>query len=216
MSESTTAVVLVDLQRAFCAEDGSAAAQGRNISANRRAAERCARIADVAHAAGIPVIWTRFVLDPDYLLGGRLIYTLRPDLRTVSALKAGSRDVELLPNLPVAAHDLVIDKPRYSALYGSSLEVALRALAVESLVVGGVTTSMCVESTVRDASQRDYRVTVVQDAVADFDEGRHSASLRAMEFGFASLATVEDVPAILGRRGGRSSYAHSPTPNERR
>lgn len=203
MSEPTTAVVLVDLQRAFCSEDGTVAVQERNVGANRRAAVSCGRIADFAHEAGVPVIWTRFVLDRDYLLGGRLVDTLRPGLRQVSALKAGSPDVEILPDLPVAADDLVVDKPRYSGLYGSQLEVALRSLAVDRVIVGGVTTSMCVESTVRDASQRDYLVTVIQDAVADFDIDRHSASLRAMEFGFASLANVSDVPALLRQRGGR-------------
>jgi ureidoacrylate peracid hydrolase len=63
----------------------------------------------------------------------------------------------------------------------------LGARGVRALMVGGVTTSMCVESTVRDAAQRDIRTFVVRDAVADFDLARHEASLSAMKFGFARI-----------------------------
>ena len=65
--------------------------------------------------------------------------------------------------------------------------MVLAARGIRALMVGGVTTSMCVESSVRDAAQRDIRTFVVREAVADFDAGRHAASLAAMEFGFARI-----------------------------
>jgi ureidoacrylate peracid hydrolase len=83
--------------------------------------------------------------------------------------------------------DFVLDKPRYSAFFGTSLDMLLAARGIRALMVGGVTTSMCVESTVRDAAQRDIRTFVLRDAVADFDAARHAASLSAMAFGFARV-----------------------------
>lgn len=68
-----------------------------------------------------------------------------------------------------------------------------RGLGVDTLVVCGVTTSCCVESTVRDASQRDYKVFVAQDAVAELDGARHDASLATMGLLFAELGSVDDI-----------------------
>ena len=68
---------------------------------------------------------------------------------------------------------------------------ALAARGIRALMVGGVTTSMCVECTVRDAGQRDIRTFVVREATADFDPGRHAASLDAMAFGFARVIGLD-------------------------
>lgn len=191
-----TLVLLVDLQRAFCGDDGSIAAQGRDISALRQAAARCQDLAGLAHARNVPVAWTRMMLRPDYSDGG-MVTRLRPNLARIGALRAGTLDVELSAQIRPAADDIVIDKPRYSAVYATSLEAHLRARVIERVIVGGVTTSMCVETTVRDLSQRDYEVIVIADACGDFDAVRHAASLAAMEFGFARLATLNEAAGLL-------------------
>lgn len=63
--------------------------------------------------------------------------------------------------------DYIVDKTRYSAFYNTNMEVILRGLSVDTVVVCGVTTDMCVESTVRDAFYRDYRVVLVRNAIRD-------------------------------------------------
>jgi nicotinamidase-related amidase len=84
----------------------------------------------------------------------------------------------------------------------------LRALGTERVLVAGVTTSMCVESTVRDLAQRDYDTIVVREACGDFDEVRHAASLDAMAFGFAELVGLDDALGILQRaEPGRERFA---------
>jgi len=187
-----TALLLIDLQRSFCDDIGAMAKQGRPIRAMQQAARRCAELGDAAHGAGVPVIWTRMQFRPDYSDGGRLISDIRPNLAKIGALRAGTLDAAFADGLGVAPQDIVIEKARYSALYGTSLEVTLRAMQIACIVVGGVTTSMCVESTVRDLGQRDYEVIVAREACADFDEARHNASLEAMAFGFASVESLTE------------------------
>lgn len=179
------ALLLVDLQRAFCSEDGSVARQGRDVSSCLAAARRAFTLVPVARQAGLPVLWTRLCYRADYADGGLLVHELRPALKELGALRDGSADAELLPEAQVHPDDLVIAKQRYSAFHGTLLASLLRARDVDTLLVAGVTTSMCVESTVRDAAQRDYRCFVVADACGDFAAERHAASLQAMAFGFA-------------------------------
>ena len=192
-----TAVLLIDLQNAFCHLDGSMARQGRPIAAMQDAARNCAHLADAAHASGIPVIWTRMQFRADYADGGRLVRDIRPNLAKIGALRAGSFDAALLDGTGFLDGDTVIDKARYSAVYGTALEVALRAMQITRIVVGGVTSSMCVESTVRDLGQRDYEVIVAREACADFDAARHQASLEAMAFGFAVVESLGQCLRLL-------------------
>jgi ureidoacrylate peracid hydrolase len=192
-----TVLLLIDLQSAFCDAAGSMARQGREISAMREAAKACNDLALAARSSGIPVIWTQMGFSPDYSDGGVLTSRLRPNLPRVGALKRGSEDFGFSRLVSPDPGDVVIHKARYSAFYGTALEIELRSRAVETVLVGGVTTSMCVDTTVRDLGQRDYDVRVVSDACADFDAGRHEAALAAMAFGFASLISRTTARQIL-------------------
>jgi nicotinamidase-related amidase len=191
------AFLAIDLQQAFCTESGSVAAQGRDITSCRNAAMRCIELADAARAKGIPVIWTKIALRPDYADGGLMIHEIRPGLKEAGGIKAGTDDAALLPEAVVAPEDYVIDKPRNSAFFSSGLESLLHALDIRCLMMGGVTTSMCVESTARDAGQRDYRTFVVRDACGDFAEARHDASLEAIAFGFGRVISHNEALSAL-------------------
>lgn len=192
------ALLLVDLQRAFCSEDGSVARQGRDVSSCRAAARRALTLIPAARHAGLPVLWTRMCYRADYADGGLLVHELRPALKELGALRDGSPDAELVPEADVRGEDLVVAKQRYSAFHGTLLESLLRARDVDTLLVAGVTTSMCVESTVRDAAQRDFRCFVVADACGDFAAERHAASLQAMAFGFAVVFDAKQAIDAVG------------------
>lgn len=190
-------LLLIDLQKAFCDADGSIARLGRPIETLREAARQCALLADIARASGAPVVWTRMMFRADYSDGGMLI-RLRPGLGKIGALRAGTPDIELSTLVSAAPGDVIVDKPRYSALIDTSLEQKLREMDVGRVIIGGVTTSMCVETTVRDLSQRDYEVAAIEEACADFDPERHRASLSAMAFGFARILSTQSAPALFG------------------
>ncbi len=194
-------LLLIDLQNAFCSPDGDLSRRGRDITTMQAAARSCARLAVAARAAQVPVIWTRMMLRPDYADGGRMTSDLLPHLKTAGALQRGSRDVELVDGLAVEPGEDVIDKPRNSALFGTPLEVHLNARRIDRVIVGGVTTSMCVDTTVRDLGQRDYATFVVREAVGDFDQARHAAALAAMAFGFARVISERDCMAALNGNG---------------
>lgn len=202
LDPATAALLAIDLQAAFCSDRGSVARQGRDVAPCRAAAGVCDGLAGLARAHGVPVIWTRLVFRPDYGDGGVLIRDLRPGLKTVGALRAGTPDAALV--IEADAADYVIDKSRYSAFYATGLEAVLRSLDIECLIVGGVTTSMCVDTTVRDASQRDYRTFVVREACGDFDGARHEASLSALAFGFARVISRDQAADAI--RDGRQDF----------
>lgn len=190
-----TALLVIDMQNGFCHPDAALAGLGIDMSACAAAIPGCRTLVDAAHAAGVPVIYTRFVYRPDYADGGMYIRELQPVLRKIRSLEAGTWDAALVDALTPEPRDAVIDKNRFSAFYGTSLEPLLRSMGTRALVICGVTTNMCVESTARDAGQRDYRVFVAADATGEYDAARHAVALQAIAFGFGWVVNVADVLA---------------------
>lgn len=178
------------------------ARQGHDISAMRSALAASRRLAEGARSLAIPIVWTRMMFRPDYSDGGRLVHDLRPNLKTIGALQRGTADVELASDCGFRDGDSLIDKNRYSAVLGTGLAHWLEQRGIERAIIGGVTTSMCVDATVRDLAQRDIAVFVVREACGDFDQARHRAALDAMAFGFARVVGQDEVMAALDA-GGR-------------
>jgi len=198
LSRDRTALVVVDMQNSFCADDGGCGKVGLPTQKLQTAVQPCVKLVAAARAAGIPVIYTRYMYRPDYADGGVLIKHLLPELADVKALQAGTWDIEIVPDLTPQDGDFIVDKNRPSSFYATDLETILNGLDVESLVVCGVTTNCCVESTVRDASHRDYKTFVVQDAVAELDDERNDVALKSMAMLFGNLVTVADVEGAWG------------------
>jgi ureidoacrylate peracid hydrolase len=189
------ALMVIDMQNGFCHPEGSFATLGFDVSMLSGAIPGCHRLLTAAHACGIPVIYTRYVYQPGYVDGGLLTDELLPAIKQSGHLACGSWDAEIVDELTPQDGDVVIDKSRYSAFYGTRLEPTLTARGISSLVVAGVTTNMCVETTVRDASQRDYRTFVVSDATGELDPDRHRHALNTMGFGFGWVVTLDNVTA---------------------
>ena len=195
-SAKATALLVIDMQNGFCSDDGSVKRIGLPAERLRSVIEPCVRLVQAAQAAGVPVIYTRYVYRPDFADGGLMVKEFMPALKTERALTAGSWDAEIVDELQPTEENFVIDKNRPSGFYATGMEPILKGLGIESLVVCGVTTNCCVETTVRDASQRDYRTFVVADAVAEFDDQRHEVALQSMAMLFADVVEVSDVLAI--------------------
>jgi ureidoacrylate peracid hydrolase len=193
-----TALVVIDMQIAFCAEVGSLAKAGIDISNLAGAVAPCRQLLDTARQAGVPVIFTRYVFRSDYADGGVVIRYLLPQLSDVNSLAEGTEDIEIVDLLAPAEGEFVIDKNRPSAFYATNIEPILNGLDVDSLVVCGVTTNICVESTVRDASQRDYKVFVVKDATGEIDQLRYDGAIAGMAWMFAKIIDVDDVLSVWG------------------
>lgn len=93
----------------------------------------------------------------------------------------GTKGARIIEELKVQDSDIVIKKTRYSGFYGTDLEKVLKEHQVEEVEIVGVCTSICVMDTVGDLRNRDYKVTVFKEGVADFDEEAHQFALKRME-----------------------------------
>jgi ureidoacrylate peracid hydrolase len=144
----------------------------------------------------VPVIYTRYVLRPDYRDSG-LLREVFPKFEAVGHVIIGTWDAEIVDELKPKSGDYVIDKSRYSAFYNTNLEILLRGLGADTLLLTGVTTNMCVESTLRDAFFRDYRVVLIEDCTAAVDSPMKEATIRTVRYGFGSVASSRDVVEVL-------------------
>jgi ureidoacrylate peracid hydrolase len=187
------ALIVIDMQKSFCKPDGKVPEIGLDTSLCQAAIAPCAEVLALGRAAGMPVIFTRYIYEPDYADGGVLVEKIMPELAQVKALRRGTDDIEIVPELEVHDGDTVIDKNRPSSFFNTNLDEVLAGLGRSQLVVCGVTTNCCVESTVRDASHRDLEVFVVGEACAELDEERHRVALTSMGMLFADVIGIDDL-----------------------
>ncbi|MCL7466269.1 cysteine hydrolase [Phaeovulum sp. NW3] len=190
-----TAVIIVDMQAGFMSSDYSLGKAGMDVRPLAQAVPGCVRLVQSAREAGVPVIFTRFVYAPDMSDFPRHRRDRSARRIELLSLAEGQPEIEIISELAPRAGELVIDKSRPSSFYGTRLEPILTARGIRNLVVAGVTTSICVETTVRDAGQRDYHTFVVSDAVAEIEPNRHHYSLFNMAWSFAEIVTSDQVRA---------------------
>jgi len=137
--------------------------------------------------ANRPVIYTCHVHHPDRIDAGIMEWWWKGMCVEGSVESKVHDDVAPLPN------EKVIFKHRYSAFYNTDLETVLRCLKVEDLVISGIMTNLCCESTARDAYYRDYRVFFLADVTGSVSEEMHLASLLNLAFGFAFVTTAKEI-----------------------
>jgi nicotinamidase-related amidase len=196
LAAETKALIVVDMQNGFLKPDGFMVKAGLNIDQCAAAIEPNQRVIAACHEAKIPVIFTRYSLRPDYKDAG-LLGEIYPALKESQAMVVGTRDWEIADELKPTGDDIILDKQRYSAFYNTNLEVLLRGLGVTMVVVTGVTTNICVESTVRDAFFRDFRVTVIEDCVGAVDEMMQQGPLHSFRYGFGDVIKSDEFIAAI-------------------
>lgn len=187
------ALLVVDMQNSYLEPEGALAKMGLDYLRLRAAAPGCQRLVAAARKAGIPVIHTQYVFQPDFKDGGLLTSEIMPELKDTALCAKGTWDAEFWDGLKPMPNEAVIEKNRCSAFYSTQLESFLRSMRIENLVVCGVTTSMCVESTVRDAAQRDFRCFLARDATGEVVQDRYDGALKTMGFLFAKVMTVNEI-----------------------
>ncbi|MGI4838187.1 MAG: isochorismatase family protein [Janthinobacterium lividum] len=154
------------------------------------------RLVQAARAAGIPVIFTNVVYQHGGLDGGQFF-------RKVPALKAfeaGSAMGAFAPSLQPLASELVVSKQYPSAFFGTSLASTLHAAGIDTLLMGGFSTSGCVRASALDALQHGFAPFVVREACGDRDPAPHEANLFDMQ---AKMAEVIDEARALELLSGR-------------
>jgi len=193
-----TAVLVVDMQRAFFDNNDSLGRSGVDVTPLRAAIPGTKRLIADARAAGIPVIFTRYVYHEGMVDFGPIRGIKAQDRMSSNSLGAGEPEIEIIEELAPRPGEIVIDKSRPSAFYGTRLEPVLNGLGIRNLVICGVTTNICVETTARDAGQRDYGTYVVRDAVAEFTPERNHYALFAIDWSFGETVTLDEVESSWG------------------
>jgi len=156
---STTALIVVDMENDFVAP-GAPLEQpaGRAMLPQLQRALACCR------ENGIPVIYTTHAHRAGGYDQGLLVHA--PSIGRGEALVDGSPGVAIFPEVAPCDGEIVISKHRFSAFYGTDLEIILRGLGVNTLVITGATTENCCHATARDAFFRDFQVVFLADATA--------------------------------------------------
>ncbi len=200
----TTAVVVVDVQNDFCHSDSPLAKLGRDMTAAQDMLPNLLHLVDAARGAGATIIWVKTIhteyTDSPVAIEHRL--RTRPNAELIC--QEGSWGAELYRVEPEAGEPVVV-KHRYSAFVDTDMELILRSRGIKTLIMTGVATNVCVESTARDAYMRDYYVVFVDDCSACHDPAKHAATLVNMADHFGVVVNSADImaawqrmPAVVG------------------
>jgi ureidoacrylate peracid hydrolase len=192
------ALVVVDMQNGFCAPEGFMAKVGLGYENAAAVVRPVVQLIEAARSARLPIFYTRYSLNADYSDAG-LLTELYAGIEETGAMVRGTWDNALVDELQPAEGEVVIDKTRYSTFVGTDFGERLSDLGVDTLIVCGVTTEICVESTVRDAFARDIRIFVPSDATAAADVQRHEDALRVIAYGFGTVTTLAELEEALAR-----------------
>jgi nicotinamidase-related amidase len=135
----------------------------------------------------LPVIYTTHIHKSKEMEGGILGWWWE------GMVLENTKEAEIHPDLTPLPEEKVIRKHRYSAFYNTDLDIVLRCLEITDLIITGVMTNLCCESTARDAYFRDLRVFFLLDATGTVNEELHLATLKNMAFGFAYVTKTENI-----------------------
>jgi nicotinamidase-related amidase len=172
----SAAIIVVDMQNGFVHPEGSVARLGMDLVDREAVIAENAALLEEARRFEIPIVYTRHLHRPDYLDAPPLV---RERFAQVQGLLAGTWDAEVHDALAPQAGDAIVDKNRYDAFLYTDMEVVLRAFGATSVLITGVATNVCVESTARAADMRDFRVSVATDCTSTMAEF-HANALHAM------------------------------------
>ena len=198
-----TAVVVIDMQGDFCAEGGWVTQCGKDISVMREPIEPIRRVLDVARKAGLRIVHTREGYAPDlsdapksktaryHSGGGPGIGDRGP---TGRHLIRGEPCWNFIPELTPAPDETIIDKASYGAFYRTDLDEILKRGGIENLVLTGVTTDCCVNSTLREAEDRGYDCLVLADCCASPSPESHAVIIEHLSTrGIFGTVTTSEV-----------------------
>lgn len=202
-------LVVVDPQNAYLSKGGYIDLCGFDVSAGPEVIARIAGAIEIARAADLPVIFLQNGFAPELreaALATSPLYHKSNALKFMRAHPAyhgklitqGGWDHDFVPELRPLAGDLVIRKARYSAFAGTSFDQVLRARALTTLIVVGVNTNVCVESTIRDAYHREYFALMVPEAtMPSGDRAIYDSTMLNVERFFGWTTTLDQLRAGL-------------------
>lgn len=204
-----TALLVVDMQKGACYQDGTLGRSGVDLSAAREMLPRVRGLVQTCERAGVPVIWTRQWHYRDDAARARRALPTYFERREQVAFQRGSYDAEIVDELSdlIGDESELIDKHRWSCFHETRLASLLGILGTQVLVIVGGTTNACIDTTARDAFMHEYDVVLVRDCIAGVRRDWHETALEILGFYVGSLVDARDVEGSLAGRELRAAEA---------
>jgi ureidoacrylate peracid hydrolase len=180
------------MQKDFADPKGGLGRDGTDMTAPQAAVKQASCLADAARLAGVACVFVRLITRPEDETEFLKEWKQRRGSDGRPLCREGTPGANFVGPRPQSG-ELVFSKKRYNAFIGTGLDAALRGQGVDTLVVAGLTTECCIDSSVRDAFERDYHVFVVTDATACYEPSLHQAALKALGLNCALLTGTDAV-----------------------
>ena len=194
-----TALIVVDMQNDFCADGGFLQREGMNVKLVQAMTPRLVGFINKAREAGLPIVYIQTVYyapGHQYISDAWLEHNWRRDKRRYREyvpLEQGSWGVEFYGGIKPLPGEIIVQKHRYGAFADTNLDLILRSKGIRTLIITGVATNCCVETTARDGFMKDYYIVFLKDCTAATAEDLHNSTIRNISLYFGEVVDSAEV-----------------------